>query len=309
MRSIPDPTMTPNTSLPNHYTVHNIVHEMGTCYLHPEYHIISDLQKEYDPTNKQIPFCAGHVFGTSLNKKYEQDDTINNEIKFSEWALTEVKGKVTQKDIPGIQDKYLSKIYMGAGAAAFEIAVKKYRKVWEEIFGKRAQTKHKVRCFPKKPSRENMKRLDCTFMDFLCANGLESIIPCLVYGQSMQGYGILDRIPAFYGLLWSTPELLRSTGNILRVAVHAPNVIVLSKGYEHLWTQMVLKHQLDIRYNVEVTEVDRDLENNGNRARQKKIRIKYKQKTAASVDEEDTKYDQEEEMEVDLLFVACGCKK
>eukprot|EP01083_Nonionella_stella_P112309 330231_1 len=300
----------PNTALSNHYQGHNIVHEMGTCYLHPQYHIISDLQKEYDPTNKQIPFCAGHVFGTSLNKQHEQDDALDNEIKFTEWVMTEVKGKVTKKGVPGIPDKYLAKIpHYIAGGVAFEVAVKKYTKIHEEICGKRMQTKHEVRRFPKKPSPENMKRLDCTFMDFLCSNGMESIIPCLLYSQSMQGYGILDRIPAFYGLLWTTPELLRSTGNVLRVAVDASNVIVLSKGYEHLWTQMVLKHQLDIRYNVEVTEVDRDLENNGNRARQKKIRIKYKQKTAASVDEEDTKYDQEEEMEVDLLFVACGCKK
>ncbi len=58
-------------------------------------------------------------------------------------------------------------------------------------------------------------------------NKLEPLIPALLYSQSMQGYGILDRIPAFYGLLWTTPELMRTTANILRVATDESNVIVL----------------------------------------------------------------------------------
>merc|ERR1712228_281102 len=104
--------------------------------------------------------------------------------------------------------------------------------------------------------------------------------PALLYVQSMQGYGILDRIPAFYGLLWTTPELLMASANIFRVARDASNVIVLSKGYEHLWSQMILKHKLNIVYNVNVTEIDR--------------RLNHKQ---------------EHVLEADLLFLACGCHK
>eukprot|EP01083_Nonionella_stella_P030193 82852_1 len=290
----------PNTGVPNHYGGHDVVHEMGTCYLHPEYHIISSLAKEYDPTNIEIPFCAGHVFGTKLNAK-------DAEIEFTDWVLNEIKGKVKENGIPGIPTKYIDKIpHMIAGGAAFEVAIKQYTHIHEEICGKRMQTDQKVRRFPQKPNEEQMKRLNCTFLEFLMKNKLEELIPCLLYSQSMQGYGILDRIPAFYGLLWTTPELLRTTGNILRVAMDASNVIVLSKGYEHLWTQIVLKHKLQIKYNVEVTQIDRDLENNDNKAKQKKIKIKYRQNKKG--DDEDAKSDVEE-IDADALFIACGCKK
>merc|ERR1712228_947233 len=119
--------------------------------------------------------------------------------------------------------------------------------------------------------------------------------PALLYVQSMQGYGILDRIPAFYGLLWTTPELLMASANIFRVARDASNVIVLSKGYEHLWSKMILKHKLNIVYNVNVTEIDRRL--NHKKYSHPKQMIKY------------VVNEQEHVLEADLLFLACGCHK
>eukprot|EP01084_Bolivina_argentea_P188895 325027_1 len=100
----------PKTGVPNHYCGHDIVHEMGTCYLHPEYHIISSLVKEYDPTNIEIPFCAGSVFGTKLNEKHKHDAALETEIEFTDWVLNEIKGKVKETGIPGIPSKYIDKI-------------------------------------------------------------------------------------------------------------------------------------------------------------------------------------------------------
>eukprot|EP01084_Bolivina_argentea_P062232 113785_1 len=284
----------------NHYCGYDIIHEMGTCYLHPEYHIISSLLHEYDATNIEIPFCAGDVFGTDLNKEIEQKDASSafNRLKFSDWVLQQIKGKVEEKGVFGLPNKYLAKIpHFIAGGAAFEIAVQQYSKVWEDICGKRKQTVDKVRAFPEKPKPENLKRLNCTFFEFLVNNKLEALIPALIYSQSMQGYGILDRIPAFYGLLWTTPELMRTTADIFRVVKDASNVIVLSKGYEHLWSQMVLKHKLNIIYNANIINIDRDLENNNNKIKQQNIEIKY------------IKNEEEYLIEADILFIACGCKK
>eukprot|EP01084_Bolivina_argentea_P062231 113783_1 len=315
--TIPDPqnckytlNEKPNISSVNNYCGYNIVHEMGTCYLHPEYHIISSLLHEYDATNIEIPFCAGDVFGTKINEEIEEkeENSAFQRMNFSDWVLREIKGKVKEKGVPVIPDKYLKKIpHFIAGGAAFEVAVSKYSKVWEEILGKRKQTQEKVRSFPLKPNSENMKRLNCTFFEFLVSNKLEALIPALLYSQSMQGYGILDRIPAFYGLLWTTPELMRTTADIFRVVKDASNVIVLSKGYEHLWSQMVLKHKLNIIYNTEIISVNRDLENNNDKIKQQKIEIKYKINDEYDIDSEIES--EIEIIECDMLFIACGCKK
>src|SRR5690606_16955815 len=50
-----------------------------------------------------------------------------------------------------------------------------------------------------------------TFYEFLKAHGLDSLIGILQYAYQAQGYGSLECIPAFYGLVWVTPTLLMAT--------------------------------------------------------------------------------------------------
>ena len=52
-----------DTKAANSYNGHHIVHELGTCYLHPEYHAIDSLLKEYDPDNKQLGIPSRQVIG------------------------------------------------------------------------------------------------------------------------------------------------------------------------------------------------------------------------------------------------------
>ena len=115
-----------------------------------------------------------------------------------------------------------------------------------------------------------MKRIDCSFLEFLQENKLQTLIPFFVYSQSCQGYGILDKIPAFYGLFWNTPELMRTVSELLRLAQDKPNVIVLTKGYQSLWDQMIKKEKLNIIYNCNITKLNRYLDD-----KDKKIEISY----------------------------------
>ena len=127
-----------------------------------------------------------------------------------------------------------------------------------------------------------MKRIDCTFLEFLQQEKLTALVPYFVYSQSVQGYGILDKIPAFYGLFWNTPELMRTTSELLRLAVDKPNVIVLTKGYQSLWEHMIEKHKLNIIYNCNITKLDRHLDD-----KNKKTEIWYNH----NVPEEEKKVD------------------
>ena len=51
------------------------------------------------------------------------------------------------------------------------------------------------------PEPKNLDEISMTFMEFLKEHELEALIPTMVYSHTVQGYGILDEIPAFYGLM------------------------------------------------------------------------------------------------------------
>ena len=70
----------------------------------------------------------------------------------------------------------------------------------------------------------------------------------LQYGYEVQGYGSLNNIPAFYGLVWITPKI---TNTILFDSLKLENVPVVTawtQGWGNLWDQMVPKEQLKITY-------------------------------------------------------------
>ena len=54
-----------------------------------------------------------------------------------------------------------------------------------------------------------------TFFEFLEYHHLEGLIGMLQHVYEVQGYGPLQNIPAYYGLLWVTPEV---TNSILRAS-------------------------------------------------------------------------------------------
>eukprot|EP00484_Ammonia_sp_Unknown_P030914 CAMPEP_0197024874 /NCGR_PEP_ID=MMETSP1384-20130603/5347_1 /TAXON_ID=29189 /ORGANISM="Ammonia sp." /LENGTH=645 /DNA_ID=CAMNT_0042453331 /DNA_START=24 /DNA_END=1957 /DNA_ORIENTATION=+ len=329
--TLADPDNTDSKSS-NDYEGQEIVHELGTCYLHPEYHAITRLLKEYDPDNMQLGIPSRSVLGTNLNTEHEQKSNEPSEqtVNYTDWAMGEIKN-LNVNIVPKMFDKLPKMITSGI---SFEVAIDKYIKIHQEIFGKQSSKIsylhnriHKnmpLRGFPGRPSAENMKRIDCNFLEFLEQNELQPLIPFFVYSQSVQGYGILDKIPAFYGLFWNTPELMRTVSDLLRISQDKPNVIVLTKGYEHLWQQMIEKEGLNIIYNCNITKLDRHLND-----KNKRIEIFYNHNTnpteqtvatgaggdESKAEEEETKDEEKKSeesdqvIEADILFLACGCKK
>jgi hypothetical protein len=101
-----------------------------------------------------------------------------------------------------------------------------------------------------------------TFENFLTTNGLRALIGILQYGYEVQGYGPLDKIPAYYGLLWITPAITwAALLNALRFE-NVPVVTAWSKGWGDVWKQIVEKMQANkppvkITFSAQTTKITR----------------------------------------------------
>ena len=122
----------------NDYEGHEIVHELGTCYLHPEYHAIMSLVDEYDPENKQLGIPSRSVFGTQLNEQHEKksNEPSSSKVSYTEWTLNKIDDLGAGVNIvPSIFDKLPKLITSGV---SFELAIDNYIKIHQEIFGKQS---------------------------------------------------------------------------------------------------------------------------------------------------------------------------
>ena len=92
-----------------------------------------------------------------------------------------------------------------------------------------------------------------TFHQFLADNYLLALVGPLQYGYSVQGYGALNDISAYYGLMWIPPTVIN--GMICGSLCGTPVVTAWSKGWGDIWEQM--KAGMKITYNVTTTKITR----------------------------------------------------
>ena len=65
------------------------------------------------------------------------------------------------------------------------------------------------------PPQSVLDQLRCSYLEFLKRHKLESLVPLLIVTHTVQGYGYLDEIGAFYGLMWNSPVLLEGLKSII----------------------------------------------------------------------------------------------
>jgi len=221
----------------------DVPHEMGTCYLHPEYKVIRDLLKEYS-IGKEVEIANGknarNMFKTHLDDNIHAID--ENGIDFMSWLLDKTEEQILPEILRDWIPDELSIIPL-------KYAVHKYKKIHRKIFGKYRYT------LPPKP--KNFDDINMTFLEFLEKHGLQSLLPMLTYSLSVQGYGIIDTIPAFYGLWWITPELLTSVFDICRNLQKKPIVTMLYDGFQNLWETIAEKNNLNIIFECNITKIER----------------------------------------------------
>lgn len=100
------------------------------------------------------------------------------------------------------------------------------------------------------------------FAKFLDDNKMDELKSVFIYGYQVQGYGTIELIPAYYGMIWMTPAVL--TGGIRQVFSTDPEVRrrgtvnVVTKGWLTLWEQMVKKDIGNkIVFNANISSIDR----------------------------------------------------
>lgn len=97
-----------------------------------------------------------------------------------------------------------------------------------------------------------------TYYDFLKANDCLAMVPLLLMGHVAQGYGQLETLPAFYGLMWFTADLCEAFIEASRNPKTAEPVLTMLKGgWSALWQKMAQQDALDIRLGHTVARIDR----------------------------------------------------
>ena len=233
--------------------------EMGTCYLSPSYTPMVEDLKKYVGGNVQLDFAARqeNFRGIALPVKRQgpyafkvipyNQYVVQEAAHILGWNFTTPKEKAdVYEEIGVLLLKYIisHKIYFGTDLP-----------------------------MPMTPPTQFLQDYgDKTFAEYLAAEGLAALRPMMEYMYEVQGYGSLDDIPAFYGLIWVTPPVIE--GIALSVAENENYAKIIedmlglseikvvtawTQGWEQLWAQIVAIDGLQdqIVYNADISNIQR----------------------------------------------------
>jgi NAD(P)-binding Rossmann-like domain len=218
--------------------------ELGTCYLSPAYKpMVKDL-KTYLQGNKQIDFTQadpafrGIVTEGQLPPSFDAPPVMN----FSDYVVEKAvaERKQTNDEFHRIEAKL---------ALAYDLALYGLLHILYVGWNPPMPV-----CQP-----EDLKGTfgQQTFLEFLQAHDLTAMVGSLQYGYEVQGYGKLDEIPAYYGLLWITPAITWAILGDQLGLENTPIVTAWTKGWGDLWTQIVEQQKLTITYNAQTRSIVR----------------------------------------------------
>ena len=105
-----------------------------------------------------------------------------------------------------------------------------------------------------RPSMAVLYRIRGTFLQFLQRENLLGLAPLFSLSHTFSGYGYLDEVSAFYGLLWNTPRLL--TGQLIRSG-DRHNVFILRKGFYNVWLALQRKEKFNIKFHTTLERISR----------------------------------------------------
>ena len=154
-------------------------HEMGTCYLSPDYeeNIIALMKKFTGNQLAHLPSASIWLDKFSMPITYKQYVGAQALRDFQTHNATEAQLKLVG-------------------------AIMKYIQLHKKLFGS-----YEGELMPR-PNVTVMHEIRGTFMEYLKRNNLASLHSLFLASHTMQGYGQLDEISALYGLMWNTPKLM-----------------------------------------------------------------------------------------------------
>ena len=223
--------------------------ELGTCYLSPAYEeMVKDLAKfTTDVGNRQIGFGGpgGSFRGIVTEGQFSGRFPVPPVLSYPEYILLKAAdetgmpvptGPNRLKNAKAIQDRLADDL----DAYCLE---------HERIMGQQKP----MPLTPPEPFLHTT--LATSFLDFLRANNWQSLVGLMQYGYSVQGYGPLGEIPAYYGLIWVTPDVARQIAKEFRHPSDKDIVTAWSLGWGDVWYHM--QKGMDITYLAETNFIYR----------------------------------------------------
>lgn len=207
-----------------------ILHEMGGCYTTPAYLQVRQLLEDLD-LYERVPVAGRTVV-----------DDDGSKLPFGDWVarqfVTHLKG--WRKRLP---------LFLVGLLVLRDIG--RYNRLHRRIFGRYDGA------FPPQPAARSLQELRGSFLDFLHRNRLGTLIPVMRLFQSAQGYGYLDSVPAYYGLLWNNPRTMRIVVEQLTGRARGSGADLTRAGMQNLVTVMAERAELDVRLGHEVVRIER----------------------------------------------------
>ncbi|MEO0601667.1 MAG: hypothetical protein AAF211_09530, partial [Myxococcota bacterium] len=234
----------------------------GGCYTTPAYRQVRALLSELGLYDRA---------GVAGRNVFSPDGT---EQTFGDWATDQFRQQLTglRGELPAL------------GVGLFVIRdIWRYNRLHRSIFGRYDGS------FPPRPSERGLQELRGTFVEFLERNDLQTLIPVMRLFQSAQGYGYIEEVPAYYGLLWNNPDTMKIVIEQLTGRGRRAGADLTKDGMQTMITEMVTRMRIDVRLHTEVTRI----------ARGPVHRVRTRDRRTGDVLEHD----------FDLLFVACHAKQ
>ncbi len=215
-----------------------IPHELGTCYLHPGYAEIKRLLAATGATREIKP---GGPDGDRDIYSRELTGQLERPLRLGEWMLGAIEQATFPKALWWAPDRLQ--------AGNLVLAIQRYKLLHRRIFG------HYEGSLPPRPvDDEAWDELDGTFGELLRRHRLEALRPLVTLSSSAMGYGLVDTVPALYGLWWNTPALLDAFLASGRDP-DQPVLTMLQDGFGALWEKVA--EPLDLRLGHAVERVVR----------------------------------------------------
>mmetsp|Transcript_24310 Transcript_24310/g.61956 ORF Transcript_24310/g.61956 Transcript_24310/m.61956 type:complete len:537 (+) Transcript_24310:99-1709(+) len=223
-------------------------HEMGTCYSSWSDRNVRALIKEYlddgaliDPGGDKFPGLSIVSPKTDENKGLAPTTHSSDEWLFAH--CEEINMPNLRQLWPWIPDEVqVLDIFR-------DVLV--YTRLHESILGK-----YDYHGLPPKPGPKAMRMLNKTYSELMVEHGLKSILDMTAVGFGSYGYAF--DVPALYGLLFVTPASVQSYLQA-KFDSSVKTVQLLKNGYGSLWDAMVQQHSVDVRYEVAVESINRNL--------------------------------------------------
>ena len=230
----------------------NVICELGTCYLSPAYdHFVKDMSR-FRQGNDRIGFGgAGGMFrGIMTKDQLGPDPNPHGVIPYGAYIIRKAAMELGAPDAP--PQKIIS---------TMERDLTRYIALREDLLGHHTP-------MPMVPPRKLFnEKSSQSFLDFLSeerpdGGNLTSLIGLLQYGYSVQGYGTLKNIPAYYGLIWVSTRVAQAIID----AFKDPKINVVtawSEGWGNLWEQMATPRPdtgltpLNVQFSVDTVRIVR----------------------------------------------------